>query len=34
LVNDCRSYVGDNPVVALGVAIAAGVLLRHLVRPR
>lgn len=34
LIDDCRTYVGDNPALALGVAVAAGFLLRHLVRPR
>lgn len=29
-----RRYVNDNPAISLGVAVAAGFLLRHLIRTR
>ncbi|HLO64042.1 MAG TPA: hypothetical protein VK165_13870 [Azonexus sp.] len=31
---NCRTYVNENPGMSLGVAVAAGFLLRHLIRPR
>lgn len=33
-MEQCRGYVRDNPVVALGIAIAAGFLLSRLIRTR
>ena len=34
LWTDSRRYVNENPGIALGIAAAAGFLLRHLIRPR
>ena len=34
LAQGCRSYVNENPAATVGVAIAAGFLLRHLIRTR
>ena len=34
LLANCRSYINENPGMSLGVAVAAGFLLRHLIRPR
>lgn len=34
ILANCRSYINENPGMSLGVAVAAGFLLRHLIRPR
>jgi ElaB/YqjD/DUF883 family membrane-anchored ribosome-binding protein len=34
LVENCRSYVRDNPVTSLGIAVAAGFLLSRLLSGR
>ena len=34
LTETCRSYVRDNPVASLGIAVAAGFLLSRLLGPR
>ncbi len=34
LVDDCRSYVRDNPITSLGIAAAAGFLLSRLLSGR
>jgi ElaB/YqjD/DUF883 family membrane-anchored ribosome-binding protein len=34
LVEDCRSYVRDNPLSSLGIAVAAGFLLSRLLSGR
>lgn len=34
MLESCRVCVVDNPAISLGVAAAAGFLLRHLIRPR
>lgn len=34
ILTNCRSYINENPGMSLGVAVAAGFLLRHLIRQR
>lgn len=34
LVKSCRGYVRDNPIVSMGIAVAAGLLLSRLLRSR
>lgn len=34
LVKECRSYIQDNPVTSLGIAVAAGFLLSRLLSSR
>ena len=34
LVENCRSYVRDNPITSLGIAVAAGFLLSRLISGR
>lgn len=34
MLANCRSYINENPGTSLGVAVAAGFLLRHLIRSR
>jgi ElaB/YqjD/DUF883 family membrane-anchored ribosome-binding protein len=34
LVDNCRSYVRDNPLTSLGIAVAAGFLLSRIVSSR
>lgn len=34
LIEDCRVYVRDNPITSVGIAVAAGFLLSHVVNGR
>lgn len=34
LMNDCHGYIRDNPVMSLGIAVAAGFLLSRLLSGR
>lgn len=34
MMNDCRSYIQNNPVTSMGIAVAAGFLLSRLLSSR
>jgi ElaB/YqjD/DUF883 family membrane-anchored ribosome-binding protein len=34
LMKNCRSYISDNPITSVGIAVAAGFLLSSLLRRR